>query len=77
MQPGSGDVVQQSAPSVSVKPAKRKVDEEEEDDIYDGIKRLYNEDPVENLGPSVPGVVSCSQEARQDSDSNQLVHAVC
>lgn len=73
---GKAQNVALSNNSSCAKPAKRKVIEEEEDDIYEGIKRLYNEDPAENLGPSVPGVVSCSREARQDTENNHIVQAV-
>lgn len=52
---------------------KRKVDHVElEDDVYDGIKRLYNEDTV-----SVGITISCGSQYGQDSEvsSTQYVQA--
>ncbi|RUS75628.1 hypothetical protein EGW08_016621 [Elysia chlorotica] len=59
-----------SAPSSK----KRKVDHSatpaEEDNIYDGIKRLYNEDIVSVAMDKPPLRTSCSLEMHQDSEEN-------
>lgn len=50
-----------SATMSSNKPTKRKMEDiEEEDDIYDGIKRLYNEEESSKLS-------SCAREAFMES----------
>ncbi len=54
------------------KPTKRKVEEaEDEDDVYEGIKRLYNEDLSEsaNAVTSV-SMTSCGEQARQDDSQS-------
>lgn len=48
------------------KGAKRKVRQLEEDNMYEGIKRLYNEDPAETTPVTMR---SCGSEARQDTAS--------
>ncbi|KAK7496512.1 hypothetical protein BaRGS_00012164 [Batillaria attramentaria] len=58
--------------SQSLKSKKRKVDETDTDDIYDGIKRLYED----NCGPSDKITItkrgSCASEMHQDADD---IHA--
>ncbi|XP_070552918.1 cyclin-I-like [Ptychodera flava] len=52
------------------KPNKRKVEQIEVDEIYDSIKRLYNDDNSQDVvmasAPSTP--VSCSHQHRHDED---------
>lgn len=61
-------------PITTNKPTKRKVEQIEEDDIYDGIKRLYN-DYEENDHGAVT-VASCGLEACQDTSTALPLQAV-
>ena len=51
------------------KPIKRKMDDLEEDDIYEGIKRLYNEEDAINMG-------TCAREAMRDTVTSCALTAV-
>jgi len=69
-----------SSPNSACKPKKRKVEETESDDIYDGIKRLYEE---KSNGTAVDKKVlpkrgSCASEAHHDAEdlSHPFVHTV-
>lgn len=78
---GGGGLYTVGAPAApgATRAGKRKVpDAEDDDDIYEGIKRLYSDDPVEvsASASAVPSVTvtmttSCGGEARQD-DSTAL-----
>lgn len=66
-------------------PIKRKVHEfleddqekDEEDDIYEGIKRLYNEDPADGVSHvSISASTTCGREARLDSAMPTALQAV-
>lgn len=60
----------------STKATKRKMDdlllENEEEDYFDGIKRLYNEDGTEQLPTSAS---SCSHELRQEYGYSSTITA--
>ena len=57
------------------KSVKRKVDDAD-DDIYDGIKRLYNEDAVDQVVTAV-ALTKCGSQIRQDADATATsLHAV-
>lgn len=47
---------------VSPKPAKRKIDDMTQDDIYDGIKRLYAEDAATSLASEIKPTTTCAGE---------------
>ncbi|KAK6173339.1 hypothetical protein SNE40_016810 [Patella caerulea] len=60
---------------VPQKSKKRKVEQiDDDDDIYDSIKRLYNEDHIMEI-PTIHG--SCSSELHQNTEETFSVHTVC
>jgi hypothetical protein len=67
-------------PSLAPRSMKRKAEQVDdyamEDDIYDGIKRLYNEDVLVLDKMSYAAVVraSCASELRQDTDGSGHFH---
>lgn len=61
-----------------IKSKKRKVEQTETDNIYEGIKRLYEENGVVGDKKMLPKRGSCASEVHQDAEDMQhpFVHAV-
>lgn len=72
--------VMKPSSSQNGKATKRKVQQIEDDDIYDGIKRLYNEESdtaAQQTYATLPSVASsCSLEACQDATASPPLQAV-
>lgn len=59
------------------KPIKRKnLETSDDDDIYDGIKRLYNEENTDPVAPTTKAVTSCGSEMMKDIAVNTALQTV-
>lgn len=56
-------------PCSGIKSSKRKVEQVDTEDFFDGIKRLYNDDCSDGNSSSSVGMVTCGSEARSESSS--------
>jgi len=69
---GSSTLGAVSSVVVGCKSSKRKVDDVINDDVYDGIKRLYAEDGLTSTADPVVSVSSCAGEVLRCPASLQM-----